>query len=228
MNDELLSILKKVSTLYRKFGIRSVTMDDVAHELGISKKTLYQYVRDKDDLVHKVIDLEIAEHEEKMTVTCTDDRNAIEQLLQIAQCISYMLKEYRPASEYDLKKYYPDLFLKVRELRRNHALGFLHENLVKGIREGLYRSGMDTDMISRLGVSLIDNMVDSEIITVDEFLDPHFFSEFFEYHIRGISNEKGLALLESLLANHAFSKITDPRKEVQVKQNENIAKSPII
>ena len=52
MNDELQNILRKVLTLYRKFGIRSVTMDDVSHELGISKKTLYQYVRDKDELVH--------------------------------------------------------------------------------------------------------------------------------------------------------------------------------
>lgn len=217
MNDDLTTILKKVSTLYRKFGIRSVTMDDVAHELGISKKTLYQYVRDKDELVHKIIEMEIAEHEEKMTVSCTDERNAVEQLLEIARCISYMLREYSPASEYDLKKYYPDLYLKVRELRRNHALGFLRENLEKGIREGLYREGMDTDIISRLGVSLIDNMVDGEVITISEFLDPRFFSEFFEYHIRGISNAKGLAILERQLSSHAFSKIQDSRKETAYK-----------
>jgi hypothetical protein len=139
-----------------------------------------------------------------------------------------MLKEYRPASEYDLKKYYPDLYLKVRELRRNHALGFLRDNLERGIREGLYRKEMDTDMISRLGVSLIDSIVDSEIITIDEFLNPHFFSEFFEYHLRGISNEKGLALLEVQLSSHAFSMNIDLRKEAHAKQHENDTNSPII
>lgn len=213
MNDELTHILKKVRTLYRKFGIRSVTMDDVSHELGISKKTLYQYVRDKDELVQKVIDLEIAEHQAKMIVSCTDDRNAIEQLLEIARCLSYMLREYSPASEYDLKKYYPDQFLRVRELRRNHALGFLKENLEKGIREGLYRPEVNPDIISRLGVSLIDNVVDGEVISLNEFLDPRFFGEFFEYHIRGIANAEGLSYLESQLKAQSFAQALETKKE---------------
>ncbi len=214
MNDELTHILKKVRTLYRKFGIRSVTMDDVSHELGISKKTLYQYVRDKDELVQKVIDLEIAEHQAKMPVSCTDDKNAIEQLLEIARCLSYMLREYSPASEYDLKKYYPDQFLRVRELRRNHALGFLRGNLEKGIREGLYRAEVNPDIISRLGVSLIDNMVDGEVISLNEFLDPRFFGEFFEYHIRGIANAEGLTCLESQLKSQSFAQALEAKKEI--------------
>jgi AcrR family transcriptional regulator len=204
MNDELVTILKKVLQLYRKYGIRSVTMDDVSHELGISKKTLYQYVHDKDELVHKVVEMEISDRKEKMNITCSDDKNAIEQLLEIARCISNMLKDYSAASEYDLKKYYPDLYIKVRELRRNHIFRFIFDNLKKGIEEGIYRAEIKLDTISRLNVSLIDNMVDSEVITISEFMDPQFFNEFFAYHIRGIVNAKGLDYFESHLMQLEF------------------------
>jgi AcrR family transcriptional regulator len=199
MNDELLNILKKVRLLYRKYGIRSVTMDDVSHELGISKKTLYQYVHDKDELVHQVIEMEIADQQGKMMLTCVDQRNAIEQLLEIARCISSMLRDYSAASEYDLRKYYPDLYMKVRDLRRNHIYHFMVDNLNKGKTEGLYRTEIDVDILSKLNVSVIDSMVDNEIITITEFMDTRFFNEFFIYHIRGIVNEKGLYYLKEHL-----------------------------
>jgi AcrR family transcriptional regulator len=204
MNDELKNILKKVFQLYRKYGIKSVTMDDVAHELGISKKTLYQYVQDKDELVHKVVDLEIGQSKERMMITCSDDKNAIEQLLEIARCITFMLKDYSPSTEYDLKKYYPDLYLKVRDLRRNHIYKFISENLVKGKEEGLYRNEINAKTIAQLNVSLIDNMVDSEVITISEFMEPHFFNEYFTYHIRGLATHKGLDFLESHMAMLEF------------------------
>lgn len=212
MNEELMHILKKVLLLYKKYGIRSVTMDDVSHELGISKKTLYQYVRDKDDLVHKVVDMEISDRREKMMITCTDQQNAIEQLLEIARCISIMLKDYSAASEYDLRKYYPDLYVKVRDLRRNHIYRFIIDNLNKGMEEGLYRKDVDTEIISKLNVSVIDSMVDNEVITITEFMDQRFFNEFFIYHIRGIANAKGLIFLESHLNELEFHGSKEPKK----------------
>jgi TetR/AcrR family transcriptional regulator, cholesterol catabolism regulator len=212
MNDELVIILKKVRQLYRKYGIRSVTMDDVSHELGISKKTLYQYVQDKDDLVHKVVELEISDRQDRMNISCSDDKNAIEQLLEIARCISTMLKDYSAASEYDLKKYYPDLYIKVRDLRRNHVFRFIMENLKKGIQEGLYREEIKVDIVSRLNVALIENMVDSEVISIPEFMDPQFFNEFFAYHIRGIVNANGLNFFEAHMMELEFHGAASSKK----------------
>jgi AcrR family transcriptional regulator len=211
MNDELQNILRKVLTLYRKYGIRSVTMDDISHELGISKKTLYQYVHDKDELVTQVVDMEIAERQERMMITCQDNKNAIEQLLEIALCISVMLKDYSPSTEYDLKKYYPDLYLKVRNLRRSHIYKFLLENLNKGKEEGLYRNEIDVGIISKLNVSIIDGIIDSEVITIHEFLSQRFFSEFFVYHIRGIANVNGLDFLDKQLHQLEFHKLKEPK-----------------
>jgi AcrR family transcriptional regulator len=201
MNEELSNILRRVLGLYRKYGIRSVTMDDVSHELGISKKTLYQYIRDKDELVRKVIDLEISTRHDHMQERFKIDLNAIEELVEIARCVGYMLKGYSPVIEYDLKKYYPDLYVKLREIRRDYMHQFIYGNLKKGKEEGLYRENLDIDIISKLSVSHIDSIFESEVISVPEFLDPRFFFEFFIYHLRGIANEKGLVVLEDQLQN---------------------------
>jgi AcrR family transcriptional regulator len=201
MNEELSNILQRVHTLYRKYGIKSVTMDDVSRELGISKKTLYQYVRDKDELVRKVIELEISTRHDYMHDSCKENLNAIEELTEIARCIGYMLKEYSAVTEYDLRKYYPDLYVRMREVRREQMYRFIQDNLIKGKKEGLYRENLNVDILSRLSVSYIDSMFESEVITLTEFLDQHFFFEYLVYHLRGIANEKGLQVLEIQLRN---------------------------
>ncbi len=185
MNDELSNILDRVHALYRKYGIRSVTMDDVSRELGISKKTLYQYVRDKDELVSKVVELEISSQQSLMLESCKEGLNAIEELTEIARCVNYMLKEYSAVTEYDLKKYYPDLYIRFREARRERLLRFIHDNLAKGKNEGLFRADLNIGILSKLSLAHIDGMFDSEIISITEFLEPTFFLEYFEYHLRG-------------------------------------------
>jgi len=206
MNDELLNILQRVRSLYRKYGIKSVTMDDVAHELGISKKTLYQYVRDKDELVSKVMELEITSQHNHFIESCRESLNAIEEIAEIASCINYMFKEYSAVAEYDLKKYYPDLYNKLREVRRERILKFILDNLIKGKNERLYRENLNVEILSKLSLSHIDSMFESEIITITEFLDPVFFLEYFNYHLRGIVNDKGLRILEDQIQKLAVIK----------------------
>jgi len=196
MIDELSGILHRVRSLYRKYGIKSVTMDDVSHELGISKKTLYQCVRDKDELVRKVIELELSSQHNHLIASCKDNLNAIEELSEIALCVNYMLKEYSAVTEYDLKKYYPDLYIRLREVRRERILKFILDNLVKGKNEGLYRENLNVEILSKISLSYIDSMFENEIITITEFLDRKFFMEYFIYHLRGIVNNNGLKVLE--------------------------------
>ncbi len=171
-------------------------MDDVSRELGISKKTLYQYVRDKDELVRMVVELEISSHQDHI-VSCFNGKiSAIEELVNIAHCINFMLKEYSAVTEYDLRKYYPDLYVRVREVRRERIFRFFQENLNKGKDEGLYREEINVGILSKVIVSNIDSMFESEIISIPELLDQHYFFEYFVYHLRGIVSEKGLMVLK--------------------------------
>jgi AcrR family transcriptional regulator len=181
-------------------------MDDVAHELGISKKTLYQYVRDKDELVSKVVELELTSQHDYFTESCRESMNAIEEIAEIARCINYMLREYSAVAEYDLKKYYPDLYIKLREVRRERILKFILDNLIKGKNGELYRENLNVEILSKLSLSHIDSMFESEIITITEFLDPVFFLEYFNYHLRGIVNDNGLRILEDQIQKLAVIK----------------------
>lgn len=205
MNDELVTILKKVLSLYRKYGIRSVTMDDVSRELGISKKTLYQYVQDKDELVKLALDKYLDEFTLTIGNICRDDLNAIEELFAINQCTNVMLKDYNPATEYDLKKYYPDIYVKARETRRNTIYKVIYDNLKKGKAEGIYRMEVNEEVLAKLYVSRIDCLSENEIFSISEYLNPKFHLEVITYHIRGISNEKGLSILgEQLTRLNSF------------------------
>lgn len=179
-----------------KYGIKSITMDDVARELGISKKTLYQYVTDKTDLVKKVVELEIEDKAEGFSKMNCPGLNAIEEIFEVHKMVRQMLKDYNPSTEYDLRKYYPDLYNQVVKVRRERIYNNTVANLEKGKAEGLYRQELNNEIIAKLQLSRIETAFDDKVFTQEELLSPKLFLEMFVYHIRGIANEKGLQVLE--------------------------------
>jgi len=196
MNEELKNILVKVRELYMKYGIKSITMDDVARELGISKKTLYQYVTDKDDLVGKVMDNEIAIRQEEICNCFRIGYNAIEELFEISILMNKLMRDQNPATEHDLKKYYPQHFQKIVNARREGIINYILLNLKKGIKEGLYRKEMNKEVISKLYLWRIENAQISELFSAEEFSSIKLFVELLNYHVRGIATEKGIVELE--------------------------------
>ncbi|HEY4785940.1 MAG TPA: TetR/AcrR family transcriptional regulator [Bacteroidales bacterium] len=199
MNEELKNILTKVRCLYMKYGIKSVTMDDVARELGISKKTLYQYVNDKNELVQKVVEMEIGEKGEHFLKMRSTELNAIEELFEVNKMVRQMLKDYNPATEYDLRKYYPELYTNLIKVRRDRIYNNILSNLMKGKKEGLYRAELNEELIAKLQLSRVESAFDDKIFSQEELLSPKLFYEMFVYHIRGIANERGLKVLEQKL-----------------------------
>lgn len=201
MNEELKKILEKVSELYIKYGIKSVTMDDVASHLSISKKTLYKYVSDKDDLVGKVIDIQIEVLRSEMDCKCNTGLNAIEELLIVSKMINHKMKNMNPGTVYDLKKYYPEHYTRLLNARREKMHSNIINNIRKGKEEGLYRNDLNENIIAKLQISRIENIIDSDFFSVEEFTSDKFFQEIFVYHIRGIANQKGIDFLENKLAS---------------------------
>ena len=196
MNEELNKILEKVRELYTKYGIKSITMDDVSSELGISKKTLYQYVTDKDDLVGKFIENEIELRFEQIYKCFKIGFNAIEELFEISFFMNRMMRDQNPTTEYDLRKYYPHHFQKTVKARREGMYKYILQNLKKGKEEGLYRDDMDVEIIAKLYLSRSENNHFSELFTNEEFTSVRLFIEILTYHIRGIATEKGIIVLE--------------------------------
>lgn len=199
-------ILIKVAALFRKYGIKSITMDDISREAGISKKTLYQFVMDKSELVKKVIEFELNRTKDCFGIVCSQGVNAIGELFEVNRFVIEMMKRYSPSFEYDLKKYYPDIYQNVVIARRERMHESVRQNLIRGKKEGIYRKELQEEIITKIQISRLENLYESDpVLSIDDFTTEKIFKEIFIYHIRGIANEKGIEFLEKNIHKFDYS-----------------------
>jgi len=196
MNEKRQDIIDKVRDLYHQFGIRSVTMDDVVHEMGISKKTLYQYFSDKTELVMAVMDNTYEKRKKEMLGALMDKENAIEEMLSYYGLQLKMIRDHKPTLIYDLRKYYPEIFEKVNKRKRKHIYESVLLNLKRGKAEGVFRANINEEILARLNLMRIEAIMSSGIFTHEEIMAPDFFKEIFTYHMFGIVNDEGRKILE--------------------------------
>jgi AcrR family transcriptional regulator len=194
--EKLNDLLVKVAILFRKYGIKSITMDDIAREVGISKKTLYQFVTDKTDLVNKVVESEMGYNKDCFELVTTVGKNAISELFEVNRFMIGMMKRNSPSFEYDLRKHYPEVFQKVMLTRRKGMYESVLANLKRGKAEGLYREELKEEILTKLQISRLENMYSDVMFSIEDYSAENIFRELFIYHIRGIANEKGIKYLE--------------------------------
>ena len=197
MDPKVEYLLQKVNDLYTQYGIRSVTMDDVSRELGISKKTLYKHVKDKEELVSKVMMYEFSE--KRNFTEGKEPRNAIEDLFYLNSMINKIIKETNPSKMYDLKKYHPVVFEKMAKLKREKTMNKMIRNFKKGKNEGLYRKDLDEEVLAKMYILRMDRVSHDDVVSISEFTSAKFIYEMFIYHIRGIASKKGIEFLENNL-----------------------------
>jgi AcrR family transcriptional regulator len=202
MVEKLDTILQKAKNIFMRYGLRSVTMDDVCREMGISKKTLYQFVSDKSDLVKKSIEHEIAADKSNVCKIHDLNLNAIEEMLQVNNTVGEKLKNLHPSLLFEMQKYYPEAWAVMSQYRREFIVKIIHENIIKGQTEGLYRTDINPDIISKLYATKVELLTDLTVVNSMDFTPLQLFEENIKYHIRGISNAKGQDLLEKYLTTH--------------------------
>ena len=192
MEEKKLLILKDVGKLYLKFGIRSVTMDEVAREFGISKKTLYQFFTDKEDLVSQVIDYYLKNP--IFDFSKSEKGNAIDRHFELRQPIINVLKYFNNNIEFDLKKIYPDLYNRVHRFKRDRIYTSTIINITEGIEQGLFRKDLDVELIAKLQVGrmLFTLNPDNEIFMESEIASIELYDKVIEYHMHAICTEKGI------------------------------------
>lgn len=199
MEDKKLYIIRNVGKLYLKFGIRSVTMDDVASEFGISKKTLYQYFSDKEDLVSQVIDYFLDNAEVSLTSATQD--NAIDYMFKVRNHVAHIIKFYNNNIEFELKKIYPHLHKKVYEAKRQRIYKNTFDNIKKGIEQGLYRDEIDPDFLAKMQVGrmLYTLNPDNQIFEEHEINSLELFDSIMSYHMHAICTPRGLEYFKKQL-----------------------------
>lgn len=195
-------MIEKIGELLYKYGIKSQSMDDIARELGISKKTLYLHFKDKKDLVMQVIMHGVNAQSCKFKEIITQNKlNAIDVLFYVSKQIAENHKNINQNVHFDLQKYYPEAWTVLSEHNKKHIYGKICQNMEQGIQEGLYLNDLKISIIAKLyvqqvnNVSLIEDM--NEDLSFDEIL-----RNIFVYHIRGIASEKGREYLEYKLKQY--------------------------
>lgn len=197
MKDQQAKVLvQKASDMFKKYGIKSLTMDDIARELGMSKKTIYRVVDNKADLV-KLVMLDYLETERaQMDSILASAKNSVDEMIQMADYFFNHLREFNAHALNDLRKYYPETWSIYNDYRFNYVLSRINDNLAKGIEQGFYRGNMDVDVIARLYVGGIDILMNQEFFPVKNYMFINLYKEYQNYHLRGIVSEEGLKLLE--------------------------------
>jgi AcrR family transcriptional regulator len=192
-------ILHKSQELFLNLGFKSVTMDDIAGEMGISKKTIYVHFPNKTKLVEATT-LHMFE-----TISCGIDgicslqKNPIEEVFEIKQFVMDHLKNEKSSPQYQLQKYYPKIFVTLKSKQFEVMQGCVTENLKRGIQQGLYRDNLNIDFVSRIYFNGMVALKDQELFSLKTFSMNTLMENYLEYHLRGICTAKGLDILNEFL-----------------------------
>lgn len=194
-------ILSSAHSLFLKYGIKSVSMDDIARLLGISKKTIYNFVTNKKGLVHSVVSAFIAEEESACSKITKSSPNAVAEMISIAQHVQGTLKTMKPSLTYDLKKYHPNTWKLIAQDHFDFVENHIKENIKRGIKEGFYRPEIRLDIVPKLFVSISKMIADGEISSQSNLTQSELYESAMFYHMHGIMNTKGRKELAKYLKN---------------------------
>jgi len=192
-------ILHKATDLFLNFGFKSVTMDDLAHELGISKKTIYTHFANKTKLVEECTKQLFCTISEGIDHICALHKNPIEELYEIKRFALLHLKNEKTSPQYQLQKYYPKIHDSIKKKQFDVMQDCVVENIKKGINMGIYRDNLNIDFVSRIYFSGVTSIKDHHLFPVTKFPIVSLMDEYLEYHLRGIITPKGRQILNKLI-----------------------------
>jgi AcrR family transcriptional regulator len=195
MEEREQHIIEQAGKVFMRLGVRSVNMDDIAQHLRISKKTLYQYVKDKNELVLRTVKCICDQHRSSICGIRDKNLNAIDENFEIAQFIAGQLGQMHPSIHFDLQKYHTEAWDLLQKTERADIYECVTANMAKGIEQGLYRDDLNIPIIARIYIARFDALFDGVLFPAKEFHFDEVVWEHFRYHIRGIASDKGLKYL---------------------------------
>jgi AcrR family transcriptional regulator len=184
-------IQKGAEDLFMRYGVRSISMDDIARHLSVSKKTLYQHFADKEDIVTVTCKGHLERNAEEFKSIRKRARNAIEELVELSICLKRSMEDMNPSLLFDLQKYHP----KAWSVWMDHKNKFIREsvvrNLKQGMAEGYFRPDMDPEVIASVRLEIIQIAFNEEIFPREKFRLPDVQMQIFDHFVFGLLTEKG-------------------------------------
>ncbi|MGK7390413.1 MAG: TetR/AcrR family transcriptional regulator [Candidatus Cyclobacteriaceae bacterium M2_1C_046] len=205
--DNRKKILVAAGDLFMKYGVRSISMDDIARNLSMSKKTLYQYFQDKDELVLLAtrghMEMEMAEYNEVEN----NSINAIDELVGVNKCMRKDFKNINPSLLFDLQKYHPAAWQEWLDFKNVYIRNHVARNLKRGIQEGFFREELDPESIATLRVEMVQMAFDESVFSRERLSLKELQMMFFDLFVQGILTEKGKNLYKEYLEQTDFSEL---------------------
>jgi AcrR family transcriptional regulator len=192
-------ILEKSNELFLNLGFKSVTMDEIAASLGVSKKTIYKYFKNKTELIdtvtHRMFDTICSGIDD----ICELELNPIEELFSIKRVVLDNLKDEKSSPQYQLQKYYPKIYASLKQKQFHVMQDCVINNLKKGVEIRLYRETINLEFISRIYFNGMIGIKDKDLFPLTDYSMNTLMNYYLEYHLRGICTEKGIQQLENQL-----------------------------
>jgi len=192
-------IIQKATELFINLGFKSVTMDDIAQEMGISKKTIYAHFSNKTELVSATTSSLFALITHGIDCICDLEKNPIEELYEIKKLVMLNLKDEKSSPQYQLQKYYPEVHEHFKAKHFDKMYDCTKKNLTRGVEQGLYRDNIDIEFVSRIYFQGVHGIKDDSIFPINIFPKTKLMEDYLEYHLRGIVTSDGLTILKKFI-----------------------------
>ncbi len=189
-------ILEKAHDLFMRYGIRSVSMDDMSTQLGMSKKTLYQYYADKEELVDAVLSTLLENNRKECLGYSQDSENAVHEVFQAFEMIQALFANMNPSIVFDLEKYHSPIYKKLQHHKHVFMYDVIKSNIQRGIKEELYRPEINVDTLTRFRIESMMLAFNSEVFPNNRTHLVQIQEEILEHFLYGLATPKGHKLIQ--------------------------------
>jgi len=188
-------IQAKADEMFMRYGIRSVSMDDIAAQLSISKKTLYQFFADKDELVDAVVENELTRGQ-KDCIDCRKvSKDAVDEIFITMEQIAEQFRNMNPVVLYDLEKFHTGSFQKFLKHKNEFLLDVIRKNLERGIQEELFRPEINVEILSRFRLESMMIAFNINVFPPRKYNLVDVTQEIIEHYLYGLATLKGHKLI---------------------------------
>jgi AcrR family transcriptional regulator len=193
-------IVEEADKLFCQYGFKSVTMDDIAKHLGMSKKTIYQHFSDKDELVTILIDEKLNNQHCAMDNCAMEAADAVEEIFFAIVNINGLLTNMNPKLFYDLQKYHPKAWLSFKNFKEKNLGATIKANLERGLKEGLFRPEINVDILTQMRLEQVDILFSQQHANYtinNKYNIAQVMIEITEHFLYGICSQNGLELIKA-------------------------------
>lgn len=195
------NILEKATELYTQFGIRAVTMDDIAKELGISKKTIYQYYKDKSELENTITKLHFDIESKRFCGLTEESKNGVHELVLLSVCLRDSIKETKMNLLYELQKFYPKAWKMYEEFKGNVMKDSIMKVIERGKNEGLFRPEIDAELIAIMRIEQVQTFLIGNLVPRNQYTLEQIQMQLFDHFMHGLFTIEGHQLFNQYTTN---------------------------